>query len=205
MEQIGIMAGKSLDFDKLNPVVRKALELMAWKRPTLGSVQNGWQMRTDTMGVYGTYYLKRAIIAQEGLGANLTEDAVYLQNLVDNTGQPLDGANTYTMHFDKAVLPPVAAFWSITLYDAEGFQVPNPINRFAVSSWMPFTYHADGSLDIYIQHESPGIDKEANWLPAPKDGFNLTMRLYAPKSEVINGKWNPPAVKRVPVPLNQNE
>ena len=89
------------------------------------------------------------------------------------------------------------AFWSITLYDSAGFQVANPLNRFAVSSWMPFKYDPDGSLTLYFQSESPGKDKEANWLPAPKGAFNLTMRLYAPKSEALTGKWNPPPVTRV--------
>ena len=84
----------------------------------------------------------------------------------------------------------------MTLYDSEGFQVANSLNRFAVSSWMPFKYNADGSLDLYFQNESPGKDKEANWLPAPKGAFNLTMRLYAPKSEVLTGRWNPPPVTR---------
>jgi hypothetical protein len=95
-------------------------------------------------------------------------------NLADETGKPLDGANKYTLHFDKATAPPVNAFWSVTLYDPEGYQIPNALNRFAVSSWMPFKYNSDGSLDL------PGKDKEANWLPAPKGAFNLTMRLYAP-------------------------
>ena len=109
-----------------------------------------------------------------GLGANLPEDAIYPLNLGDETGKPLDGANKYTLHFDKGDAPPANAFWSVTLYDAEGFQVANPLNRFAVSSWMPFKYNADGSLDLYFQNESPGKDKEANWLPAPKGEFNLT-------------------------------
>ena len=93
-------------------------------------------------------------------------------------------------------VPPVNAFWSITLYDAEGFQVGNELNRFAVSSWMPFKTNADGSLDLYFQHQNPGKEREANWLPAPAGAFNLTMRLYGPKPEALNGKWNPPAVKR---------
>ena len=151
-------------------------------------------MNTDTMGVYGNYYLKRAIVAQLGLGANLPEDAIYPLNLFDDTGKPLDGANKYTIHFDKGATPPVNAFWSITLYDSDGFQVANALNRFAVSSWMPFKYNADGSLDLYFQNESPGTDKEANWLPAPKGAFNLCMRLYGPKSEALTGKWNPPPV-----------
>ena len=101
------------------------------------------------------------------------------------------------MTFDKSSLPPVNAFWSITLYDEAGFQVGNVLERFAVSSWMPFVYNGDGSLDLYFQNESPGKDKEANWLPAPKGPFNLTMRLYAPKSDALTGKWNPPAVTKV--------
>jgi hypothetical protein len=104
---------------------------------------------------------------------------------------------------DKSQIPPVDAFWSITLYDPAGFQVANPLNRFAVSSWMPFKTNPDGSLDLYFQNESPGADKEANWLPAPKGPFNLTMRLYAPKSDALTGKWNPPpVVKAQGVPIS---
>jgi hypothetical protein len=208
LKKIGFEPGKSYELDKANPAIRKALEsapedakqLMAWKVPTLARVVNGWSMNTDTMGVYGNYYLKRAIIAQLGLGANLPEDAIYPINLADESGKPLDGANKYALHFDKGDAPPATAFWSVTLYDAEGYQVPNSLNRFAVSSWMPFKYNADGSLDLYFQNESPGAGKETNWLPAPKGGFNLTMRLYAPKSEALTGKWNPPPVTRVSLP-----
>jgi hypothetical protein len=103
MKRIGIEPGKSFDIDKVSPAVKKALEsapedaqqLMQWKIPTLARVANGWSMNTDTMGVYGNYYLKRAIVAQFGLGANLPEDAVYPLNLFDDTGKPLDGANKY--------------------------------------------------------------------------------------------------------------
>jgi hypothetical protein len=154
-------------------------------------------MNTDTVGVYGNYYLKRAILTQQGLGANSPEDAVYPLNIGDKEGKPLDGTKNYTIHFAKEDIPPVNAFWSITLYDPQGFQVANSIDRFAVSSWMPFEYNDDGSLDLYFQNESPGADKEANWLPAPKGPFNLTMRLYAPKSDALTGKWNPPAVTKL--------
>jgi hypothetical protein len=206
MKRIGIEPGKSFEFEKLDPAVKKALgsapadaqQLMAWRLATLALVVNGWSMNTDTMGVYGNYYLKRAIVAQIGLGANLPEDAIYPLNLGDDAGKPLDGANKYTVHFDKGAAPPVDAFWSITLYDHEGFQVANSLNRFAVASWMPFKTNADGSLDLYFQNESPGKDKEANWLSAPKEAFNLTMRLYAPKSDALTGKWSPPAVKKAP-------
>lgn len=205
LKRIGIEPGKSLDFAGLDPAVRKALEgapeeaqrLMAWKVATLARVVNGWSMNTDTMGVYGNYYLKRAMVAQLGLGANLPEDAIYPLNLADDTGKPLDGANKYTIHFDKGAWPPVDAFWSITLYDSDGFQVANVLNRFAVSSYMPFKVNADGSLDLYFQNESPGKEKEANWLPAPKGPFNVCMRLYGPKAEALTGRWNPPPLVKV--------
>jgi hypothetical protein len=205
MRRIGIEPGKSFDLAKLDPALRKGLEsapedaqkLMEWKVATLARVANNWSMNTDTMGVYGNYYLKRAIIAQLGLGANLPEDAIYPLNLGDESGKPLDGANKYTIHFEKDATPPVNAFWSVTLYDPDGFQVANSLNRFAVSSWMPFKRDPDGSLTLYFQNENPGKDKEVNWLPAPKGAFNLTMRLYGPKSEALTGKWNPPPVTRL--------
>ena len=205
MKKIGIVPGESFDINTLDPVVKAAVEgapaeaqaLMAWKLPTLARVANGWSMNTDTMGVYGNYYLKRAIVTQQGLGANLPEDAIYPLNLFDDAGAPLDGAHNYTIHFEKGAMPPVNAFWSITLYDSEGFQVANVLNRFAVSSYMPFKTNGDGSLDLYFQNESPGEDKEVNWLPAPKGAFNLCMRLYAPRGEALTGKWNPPAVTKV--------
>jgi hypothetical protein len=205
LARIGFEVGKDFDLDKADPAIQKGLasapedaqKLMAWKVPTMARIANYWSMNTDTMGVYGNYYLKRAIVTQLGLGANLPEDAIYPLNLADADGKPLDGASNYAIHFDKGQIPPVEAFWSITLYDPEGFQVANSLNRFAVSSWMPFHYNPDGSLDLYFQNESPGSDKEANWLPAPKGPYNLTMRLYAPRSEALTGKWNPPPVTKV--------
>jgi hypothetical protein len=190
MKRIGLEPGKSFDVTRLDPDVAKAIEsapaagqkLMEWKVATLARVANNWSMNTDTMGVYGNYYLKRAILAQVGLGANLVEDAIY-PNLGDEGGRPLDGASKYSITFEKGATPPANAFWSITLYDPQGFQIGNSLNRFAVSSWMPFNYAPDGSLTLYFQNESPGKDREANWLPAPKGGFNLTMRLYAPKAD----------------------
>jgi hypothetical protein len=204
MKRIGIEPGQSFDIEKVSPAVRNGLtaapaaaqKMMEWKLPTLARVANHWSMNTDTMGVYGNYYLKRAIVTQQGLGANQPEDAIYPLNLGDENGRPLDGENKYVLHFEKGATPPVSAFWSITLYDSDGFQVANSLNRFAVSSWMPFNYNPDGSLDLYFQNENPGKDKEANWLPSPKGAFNLTMRLYAPKSDALTGKWNPPPVTR---------
>jgi hypothetical protein len=205
IRRIGIAPGESFDISKLGPAARDAVEtsaaeaqrLMKWKVPTVARVANNWSMSTDTMGVYGNYYLKRAIVAQLGLGANLPEDAIYPLNLSDENSKPLDGANRYTIHFDKGATPPVNAFWSITLYDNDGFQVANVLNRFAISIWMPFKYNPDGSLDLYFQSDTPSKEKEANWLPAPGAPFNLTMRLYSPQRDALTGKWNPPPVKKV--------
>jgi hypothetical protein len=205
LKKIGFEPSKSFDMGKLDPVIRRALEsapadtqqLIDWIVPRVAPVVNGWLMNTTVMGVYGNWYLKRARVAKLGLGANLPEDAIYSLNVGDEIGRPLDGAHKYTLHFDKNEMPPANAFWSVTLYDAEGYQVANPLNRFAVSSWMPFHYNLDESLDLYFQNESPGPDKQANWLPAPKGAFNLLLRLYAPKSEALTGQWNPPPVTRV--------
>ncbi len=204
MKKIGMVPGQSFDMNALSADNQKAvaqgaadaLKLMLEKLPTLGRRVNGWNMNTDTMGVYGNYYLKRAIVAMVGLGANQPEDAVYPLNVVDADGKPLNGANNYVMHFSKEELPPVDAFWSLTMYDKDGFQAANVLNRFAVSSWMPFKYNADGSLDLYIQNKTPGADKEANWLPSPLCELGLTMRLYAPKTAALTGVWNPPAIKK---------
>jgi Protein of unknown function (DUF1214) len=165
MQRIGIVPGESFGIDKVDPAIKAglqtapedALALMAWKMATIARVLNGWSMNTDTMGVYGNYYLKRAIIAQQGLGANLPVDTIYPLNLADETGKPLDGANAYVLLFAKGATPPVGAFWSITLYDSQGFQVPNSLNRFAVSSWMPFKPNPDGSLGVYFQNASPRL------------------------------------------------
>ncbi|WP_363349209.1 DUF1254 domain-containing protein [Methylocystis echinoides] len=205
LKRLGIEPGKSFDGEKADPKIKAALERarvdalaeMKAKTPTLARVVNGWQMNTDTMGVYGDYYLKRAIVAQIGLGANQPEDAIYPFNLADSEGQPLKGGSPYVLHFAKGELPPVEAFWSLTMYDDKGFQIPNPINRFAIGDRDPLAYNPDGSLDIYIQPASPGPDREANWLPAPASGGpSVTMRLYAPKPEALDGRWAPPAIRR---------
>jgi hypothetical protein len=203
MKRIGFEPGKSFDLNKvsadsLTQGATAGLKLMQEKMPTIARVINGWQMNTDTMGVYGNYYLKRAIVAMVGLGANQVDDAIYPLNVADADGNPITAENKYVLHFNKEELPPVNAFWSLTLYDAEGFQVANSLNRFAIGDRDSLKFNSDGSLDLYIQNESPGSDKEANWLPAPKSGkLGLTLRLYAPKPQVAEGRWNPPAIKRM--------
>ena len=205
MRQLGIEPGKSFDLGKADAAIKRGLERavsdglkgMQAKIPTLARVVNGWQMNTDTMGVYGNYYLKRAIVALVGLGANLPEDAIYPLNLGDADGKPLTGANRYVQHFSKDEIPPVGAFWSITMYDKDGFQIANVLNRYAIGDRDELKYNTDGSVDLYFQNESPGKERESNWLPAPARDFNLCMRLYAPKGEVLDGRWAPSAIKRV--------
>jgi hypothetical protein len=201
--RIGLEAGESFDRDAVGADVLAAgaaagMQLMVEKTPTLARVVNGWQMNTDTMGVYGDYYLKRAIVAMVGLGANQPEDAVYPLNFSDASGNPVSGENRYVLHFSKEEIPPADAFWSLTMYDAEGFQVANPIGRFAIGDRDALQFNTDGSLDLYVQNENPGSGKESNWLPAPKSGpLSLTMRLYAPKPQALDGRWNPPPIKRL--------
>jgi hypothetical protein len=205
-KRIGLVPGEAFDASKLAPEIRAALttgtaaglKLMQSKLPTLARVANGWQMNTDTMGVYGNYYLKRAIVAMVGLGANQPDDAIYPLAVHDADGKVLTGDQKYVLRFEKSELPPVNAFWSVTMYDAEGFQVANPISRFAIGDRDALKYNDDGSLELYIQSESPGADKESNWLPSPKSGpLGATMRLYAPQPQALDGRWTPPAIKRV--------
>jgi hypothetical protein len=202
LKRIGIEPGKfdgtKAGTDALVQGAAAGLKRMHDKAPTLARVTNGWQMNTDTMGVYGDFYLKRAIVALVGIGANQPEDAVYPLNVADATGKPVMAENKYVLHFNKDELPPASAFWSLTMYDEEGYQVANPINRFAIGDRDALKFNADGSLDLYIQNETPGADKAPNWLPAPKSGkLGLTLRLYAPKPQVIDGRWNPPPIEQV--------
>ena len=133
-----------------------------------------------------------------GLGANLPQDAVYPMSVADADGKPLTGANKYVLHFAKDKIPPAQAFWSVTLYDKDGFPSPNDTKHNAIGDRDALKFNADGSLDLYIQQELPGADKEPNWLPARADAFNLAMRVYAPKAQVLDGTWAPPAVRRLP-------
>jgi len=203
--RIGLRPGDSFDPARLDAKTRSALdgapkaaqELMTQSMPRVARVTNGWGMNTDTMGVYGNFYLKRAIVARAGLGANPPEDAIYPLLVADAEGAPLNGDHDYLCHFPAGELPPADAFWSITMYDAHGFQAANPINRFAIGDRDPLAYNSDGSLDIYIQHTSPGPDRESNWLPAPPGPLGITMRNYAPRPEALDGRWNPPPVRRL--------
>jgi hypothetical protein len=157
---------------------------------------NGWEFTTKT-GIYGTDYLMRALVTAIGLGANRPQDAVYPTSLKDDEDKSYDGANKYVMHFPKGQLPPVSGFWSLTMYDEKYFFVNNPLNRYSISARQNLKANPDGSTDLYIQKDSPGPDKESNWLPAPAGKFILMLRMYWPNEgtpSILNGSWKIPAV-----------
>jgi len=205
MATIGIVPGEPFDPTALDAGTRAALDtvprlarrIMTSRGVAGTTVVNGWRLGLTTMGVYGNEYAKRAFIAMIGLGALPPEDAIYPQLLTDRNGDSLDGAHDYVLHFDGDALPPADAFWSLTMYDAEGFQAANPLDRFAIGDRDPLRYGPGGSLDIWIQRESPGPDRESNWLPAPSGPISLNLRLYAARPEALSGEWVPPPVDRV--------
>jgi hypothetical protein len=205
LAKIGVVPGQDFDPGKLDPAVAKGLEKSV--QITLEKLQtaakqlakpvNGWQVPPMKVGQFGTDYGLRAVAALIGLGANIPADAIYPNAFTDADVKPLTGANRYVVHFDKGQTPPANAFWSLTMYDAQSFFVENPIKRYNIAGWMPLKYNRDGSLDVYIQKDSPGKNKEANWLPAAAGDFSITMRVYWPKPAMLDGSWTPPPLKRV--------
>jgi hypothetical protein len=150
------------------------------------------------IGDYKTDYLTRAIVAYKGLGALPPEEATYIGYSEDANKEPLDGENKYVIHFDAGKLPPARAFWSLTLYNKDRYLTDNPIRRYAIGDRNPLKFNADGSLDIYVQHDDPGTEKETNWLPAPAESFNITLRIYVPTDNYLadRSSWvNPPLTK----------
>lgn len=183
--KIGLVPGKDFDAARLPADAAKLAPEAAQKKimghfKGGGTLVNGW-MFTTRAGVYGTDYLQRAFVTAIGLGANRPQDAVYPTSEADADGKTYSGAYKYVLRFPKGRTPPADAFWSITMYDADYFFVANPLDKYTVSPRDALKHNADGSLDLYIQNESPGKGKEANWLPAPKGKFVLMMRLYWPK------------------------
>jgi hypothetical protein len=201
---LGLVPGESFDagrfdgsaLEQLEAGARDAQAAITANLPHLGAGTNGWIAATEAIGVYGNTYLKRATVALGGLGANPPEEAIYPVLGSDADGDAVDGANDYVVHFAADRLPPVDAFWSITMYDGEGFQTANELDRFAIGDRDPLVYNEDGSLDIVIQRANPGPEREANWLPAPAGPLGVTMRLYAPRPEALNGTWAPPPLDK---------
>jgi hypothetical protein len=203
---IGLVAGQDFDASKLNADFAKHIPQIAFDRIMLQFKLNkdvkdinGWGYTTKT-GKYRTDYLMRALVTAIGLGANRPQDAVYPTSLKDAEGRAYDGTNKYVLRFAKGETPPAEGFWSITMYDANYFFVANPINRYSISARQNLKSNADGSIDLYIQKDSPGADKESNWLPAPAGKFILMMRLYWPSENdpsILDGSWVIPPVKKV--------
>jgi hypothetical protein len=202
LARLNIAPGAPFSMAAFNPEVRKAIEdgvaegQKQMRETPLGKQVNGWQVTLD-MGRYGTNYPYRAAWTFFGVGGNLSEDAIYPTTDRDGDGKPLNGTNRYELRYAMNETPPVNAFWSLTIYDADSYLVPNPIGRYALGDRSGMKSGEDGSLTIYIQNEQPSAERQANWLPAPKEGFKLALRLYAPKKEVAEGIWVPPSVKRV--------
>jgi hypothetical protein len=158
--------------------------------------ENGWAVMRQNIGSYGTNYIARMGVAMIGLGALAPAEAVYPNTSVDSMGKKLHGDYNYKLHFDAQGLPPVAAFWSLTVYDKDGFLVESEIDRYALGDRDQLEFNTDGSLDILIQH-SPPIEKLSNWLPVPDSPFTLTLRMYQPKEEFLNGQWRIPGVEKI--------
>lgn len=203
MRRIGLVAGEPFDVDGLSDDLRAAIEAGASsaqermnQMSRLFPVVDGWGQATFGMGVYGTDYWRRAVIAKIGLGANLVEDAVYPVLFHDADGMPPTGEHDYVLHFDADELPPCDAFWSVTMYDGDGFTVPNDLDRYALGDRDQLVYGADGSLDLYIQRDDPGDGRRPNWLPSPAGPLGVTMRLYDPRRAVLDGTWTPPPLAR---------
>jgi len=206
--KIGIGAGKTIDASKLSPELKTALEQ---------GVKDAWvafeglrklvgEGKVNSGDVFGTRqylknnYLYRMAAAVLGIYGNSKQEALYPAYFVDEAKQKLDGANRYTLRFAPGQLPPVNAFWSLTMYsEPASLLVANPIDRYLINSPMlpQLKHDADGGLTLIVQNESPGKDKEANWLPAPKGPFIMYLRLYWPKAQAVEGKWTAPALKRI--------
>jgi len=138
------------------------------------------------------------LVAFGGLGANTIEDATYPTAFLDAEGKPLASNKKYMLHFKKKEIPLARAFWSLTMYNEKQLFTDNPINRYAIGDRDKLKFDDDGSLTLYIQRESPGKDKENNWLPAPQSGgFSMNLRIYWPKQAALDGTWKPPAVEQI--------
>ena len=157
-------------------------------------MRNGWNTPFLPIGTFGNDYVMRALTAFAGLGALPAREAIYPRATHEADGTPLTGASRYVLHFDQAELPPADAFWSLTMYGADQFFVDNPIHRYTIGDRDPLAYNADGSLDIYIQHDAPA--NQTNWLPAPAGNFSMNLRLYLPRAEALDGRWVAPVLRK---------
>jgi hypothetical protein len=207
--KIGVGAGKTFDASTLSTEMKTAIEQgMADAWVDLDNLKKKIDVGEVTAGdLFGTRaylknnYLYRMAAAVLGIYGISKQEAMYPVYAIDEAGQKLDGANRYTVRFASGQLPPVNAFWSLTMYELPAsLLVANPINRYLINSPMlpQLVKDADGGLTLYVQNESPGKDKEPNWLPAPKGPFVIYMRLYWPKQEALDGTWKQPPMTKTP-------
>lgn len=204
--RLHVSADLEFDFDVFPTALRAAItegvaaghRRIEERANKLGTIIEGWDYPAP-MGNYGDDYLLRSAVAWKFIYTNSPEEALYLIANVDSNGEPLTGKNNYVLHFPSGQLPPVEAFWSITMYHADTrLMVHNPIHRYSIGDRTKgLQYKDDGSLTIYIQHGSPGADMEGNWLPAPEGFFYLIARAYIPKEHMLNGAYRLPSVKKV--------
>jgi len=208
---VGIGPGLNGQLDLLDEASKRGLARAAQGgRPMVGGMSaagvankpvNGWHFSRKNGGRAGLEddFRGRAICAAGGIICNEPQEATYIVAYADVDGQPLDGNKRYTLHFAKGQLPPVKEFWSLTLYGPDKNLVDNPINRYAIRDRTPgVKQNADGSMSLYLQNDSPGKDKESNWLPSPRQGrFYLALRAYVPEDAVLNQTWQPPTVKQM--------
>lgn len=201
---LGIGTGLKFDLDKFGQDTQEALKLVpaqiysGFDAINRGDIGSGKSKDGSKVGDYKTNYLLRALVAYKGLGALAPEEATYIGYAEDAAKEPLDGKNKYVIHFEAGKLPPAKAFWSLTLYDKDRYLSENAIHRYAIGDRNPLKFNADGSLDIYVQHDDPGKEKTENWLPAPLDSFNVTLRIYVPTDTYLADRksWtNPPFIK----------
>ena len=200
---LGLELGKQWKPDTVNPLIlaqmKKASQqiggLALGTMPLAGKLANGWVIPPANTGFGGTDYLSRLDVAVFGLTANTVEQAIYYSGVLDGNNQPMTGAKRYTMTLKEPMLyakPVPPGFWSVTMYDkVTNYSVPNAINRYDLGSQSNLKKNADGTITLYLQHDSPGKDKESNWLPAPKGPFYLILRNYAPVPELGVALKNP--------------
>lgn len=205
MTRLGINPGDTVDLSTLDgpaawalKISMKMLGLLEWGAAK-GKTKDGWMIMPADMARWDTDYVNRAGISLIGLGAIWREDIQYPTAFKDGDDDQLDSANAYVLRFEKGQMPPNEATWSVSIYDPDGWYVPNDLDRYHLAPWMPLNKNPDGSLDIWIGAENPGAAKEANWLPAPKSGpFNLTVRIFWPKGAALNGTYQVPGLSKAP-------
>jgi hypothetical protein len=205
MRRLGLEPGKLFNPDSISPVAREALSLapaIARRRieraiTDTARAVNGWRINDEPIGVYGADYLRRASVARVRLGAMLADDVLAMTLVSDDEDAPLDGARSYSLHFEHEQLPPTRAFWSLTAYTERYRLAKSSSGRHSIRDLDALRFNHDGSLDVHIQRDDPGVERRSNWLPSPRQGpFSVMLRVYWPTIDAVNGRWSPPSLMR---------